>query len=72
MHFYSGPPMHFLSGVDKRMKNCNQQAAGMTGDTRKNFMSSCLSGEASHPKCAPGKSKPCGNTCIAIDKTCHK
>ena len=56
----------------QRMKDCNQQATGMTGDTRKSFMSSCLSGEASHPKCTPGKSKPCGNTCIALDKTCHK
>lgn len=26
-----------------RMGLCNQQAAGMTGDTRKHFMSQCLS-----------------------------
>lgn len=56
----------------QRMKDCNQQAAGMTGDARKSFMSGCLSGEASHPKCTPGKSKPCGNSCIALDKVCHK
>ena len=30
----------------QRMKDCNRQATGMTGDTRKSFMSSCLSGEA--------------------------
>lgn len=58
----------------QRMKDCNQQAAGMTGDARKGFMSSCLSGNqaAGAPKCTPGKSKPCGNSCISLDKTCHK
>jgi hypothetical protein len=30
----------------QRMKDCNTQASGMTGDTRKQFMSSCLSGSA--------------------------
>jgi hypothetical protein len=58
----------------QRMKDCNQQAAGMSGDARKTFMSSCLSGTqaAGAAKCTPGKSKPCGNSCIALDKTCHK
>ena len=59
----------------QRMKDCNQQAAGMTGDARKSFMSSCLSGKTAagnHPNCTPGKSKPCGNSCISLDKTCHK
>jgi hypothetical protein len=56
----------------QRMKDCNQQATGMTGDARKTFMSSCLSGTAGTPKCTPGKSKPCGNSCISLDKTCHK
>ena len=28
----------------QRMKDCNTQASGMTGDARKQFMSSCLSG----------------------------
>lgn len=23
------------------------------------------------PVCKPGKSKPCGKTCIAMDKECH-
>jgi hypothetical protein len=54
----------------QRMKDCNTQAAGMTGTARQNFMSSCLAGK--HPNCTPGKSKPCGNSCIAIDKVCHK
>ena len=54
----------------QRMKDCNAQAAGMAGTARQNFMSSCLKGE--HPRCTPGKSKPCGNSCIAIDKVCHK
>jgi psiF repeat-containing protein len=54
----------------ERMVDCNKQAAGMTGSARQTFMSSCLKGE--HPRCTPGKSKPCGNSCIALDKTCHK
>ena len=53
-----------------RMKDCNAQAAAMTGTARQTFMSSCLKGE--HPRCTPGKSKPCGNSCIALDKVCHK
>jgi hypothetical protein len=59
-----------------RMKECNTQAAGKTGDERKTFMSSCLSGasmtSAPHPNCNPAKSKPCGDSCISLDKTCHK
>jgi psiF repeat-containing protein len=54
----------------QRMKDCNAQAAGMTGTARQKFMSSCLAG--THPNCTPGKSKPCGNSCIALDKVCHK
>lgn len=57
----------------QRMKDCNTQATGMTGDTRKQFMSTCLSGGAAAtkgPQCTKGK--PCGNTCIAMDKVCHK
>jgi hypothetical protein len=53
-----------------RMKDCNAQAEGMTGSARQTFMSSCLSG--THPRCTPGKSKPCGNSCISVDKTCRK
>jgi len=58
----------------QRMKDCNTQASGMTGTARQNFMSSCLSNkpEAKHPNCNPAKSKPCGNSCIALDKVCHK
>jgi len=55
----------------QRMKDCNAQASGMAGDARKQFMSSCLSGgEAKGPHCTKGK--PCGNSCIAKDKVCHK
>ena len=25
-----------------------------------------------HPNCNPAKSKPCGNSCISLNKTCHK
>ena len=53
-----------------RMKDCNAQAEGLTGPARQTFMSSCLKG--AHPNCTPGKSKPCGNSCISLDKTCHK
>ena len=56
----------------QRMTDCNAQAKGMTGDARKNFMSSCLSGGSAGtqgPHCVNGK--PCGNTCIAKDKVCH-
>ena len=56
----------------QRMTDCNAQAKGMTGDARKTFMSSCLSGaaETKGPHCTKGK--PCGNSCIAMDKVCHK
>jgi hypothetical protein len=60
----------------QRMSECNTKAAGMTGDARKAFMASCLSNKppepAKHPNCNPAKSKPCGNSCISLDKTCHK
>jgi len=28
MHFYSGPPMHFLSGVDRRITYLLRRALG--------------------------------------------
>jgi hypothetical protein len=46
-----------------RMKDCNAQAAGKSGDDRKAFMKSCLSGNnaapaaASAPEAAPALSK---------------
>src|ERR1700738_1321743 len=61
-----------LSSQQQRMKDCNSQASGMSGDARKQFMSSCLSGAAAEPKkpnCVNGK--PCGNSCIAKDKVCR-
>jgi hypothetical protein len=62
-----------LNSQQQRMTDCNSQAKGMTGDARKQFMSSCLSGAGSEtkgPHCTKGK--PCGNSCIAMDKVCHK
>jgi len=62
-----------LTSQQQRMKDCNTQASGMSGDPRKQFMSSCLSGgtdEAKKPHCVNGK--PCGNSCIAKDQVCHK
>jgi len=62
-----------LNSQQQRMKDCNSQASGMTGDARTQFMSSCLSGsavETKKPSCVNGK--PCGNSCIAKDKVCHK
>jgi len=62
-----------LTTQQQKMRDCNTQASGMTGDTRKQFMSSCLSGstgETKGPHCTNGK--PCGNSCIAKDKVCHK
>jgi hypothetical protein len=31
-----------LNSQQQRMKDCNTQASGMSGDARKQFMSSCL------------------------------
>ena len=62
-----------LNPQQQRMTDCNAQAKGMTGDARKQFMSSCLRGgsaETKGPHCTKGK--PCGNSCIAMDKVCHK
>jgi hypothetical protein len=66
----SVPSLAADNSQQQRMKDCNAQAAGMAGPARQTFMSSCLSGK--HPNCTPGKSKPCGNSCIALDKVCHK
>jgi psiF repeat len=62
-----------LNSQQRRMKDCNVQASGMSGDARKQFMSSCLSGgsaETKKPHCVNGK--PCGNSCIAKNEVCHK
>jgi hypothetical protein len=63
-----------INPQQQRMTDCNAQAKGMTGDARQQFMSSCLSNkpsaEVKKPNCVNGK--PCGNTCIAKDKVCHK
>jgi len=62
-----------VNSQQQRMKDCNTQASGMSGDARKQFMSSCLSSGSAvtkGPHCTKGK--PCGNSCIAMDKVCHK
>ena len=62
-----------LTSQQQRMKDCNTQASAMSGDARKQFMSTCLSGGAAEtkgPHCTKGK--PCGNSCIAKDKICQK
>ena len=62
-----------LTSQQQKMKDCNAQASEMSGDARKQFMSSCLSGasaETKKPHCVNGK--PCGSSCIAKDKVCHQ
>jgi hypothetical protein len=69
----AAPASAQVNPQQQRMKDCNTQAKNMTGDARKAFMSSCLSGgsaETKKPKCVNGK--PCGNTCIAKDQVCHQ
>ena len=73
---WSAPGRAADNSQQQRMTECNTKAAGMTGDARKSFMSSCLSNKpaetTTHPNCNPAKSKPCGNSCISLDKTCRK
>ena len=62
-----------LNPQQQKMTEYNAQAKGMTGDARKTFMSTCLSGGSAETKksnCVNGK--PCGNTCITMDRVCHK
>ena len=69
----AAPASAQLTSQQQRMKDCNTRASGMSGDARKEFMSTCLSGgtaETKAPHCTKGK--PCGNSCIAQDKVCHK
>ena len=73
---WTAPAWAADNSQQQRMADCNAKAASMTGEARKSFMSSCLSNKpaetATHPNCNPAKSKPCGNSCISLDKTCHK
>jgi hypothetical protein len=46
----AAPASAQLSSQQQRMKDCNTQASGMTGDARKQFMSSCLSGSTAEVK----------------------
>jgi len=61
MAVLAAPASAQLTSQQQRMKDCNTQASSMTGDARKQFMSSCLSGaESKGPHCTKGK--PCGNS----------
>ena len=68
-----GTSAEALNSQQQRMKDCNGQASGMRGTERERFMSSCLSNkpaETKKPNCVKGK--PCGNSCIAMDKVCRQ
>ena len=39
----AAPASAQLTAQQQRMKDCNTKASGMTGDARKQFMSTCLS-----------------------------
>ena len=43
------PAAPAANSQQERMKDCNAKATGKTGDARKTFMSSCLSGKAPEP-----------------------
>ena len=69
----AAPAAAQLTSQQQRMKDCNAQASGISGDARKQFMSSCLSGataEATKPHCSKGKL--CGNSCIPKNEVCHQ
>ena len=55
----SAAPVMAETGQQNRMKECNAQASGKTGDARKAFMKSCLSGNTAAPAAAaaPAMSK---------------
>lgn len=49
--FCLSPMAHADNSQQNRMTECNKQASGKTGEERKTFMSSCLSGKtASTPQ----------------------
>ena len=50
--FAADPPAKPLTPQQQKMKDCNAQATGKTGDERKTFMSTCLS---SSTDAAPAK-----------------
>jgi hypothetical protein len=69
----AAPASAQLTAQQQRMKDCNTKASGMTGNARKQFMSTCLSSGSAETKVPHRtKGKPCGNSCIAIDEVCHK
>lgn len=48
-----------LTPQQQRMADCNHQATGKTGDTRKTFMSACLKGETATHQTQQEKMKTC-------------
>lgn len=54
-----------------RMKECNTEAKGKTGDARKAFMKSCLSGESAAPAAAaaPAKAEKAPATAPELSKS---
>ena len=69
----AAPASAQLSSQQQRMKDCNTQASGMTGDARKQvyeFLPQWVYCRGQKPNCVKGK--PCGNSCIAKDEVCHK
>ena len=47
------PAMAADNAQQDKMKACNTKATGMTGDARKDFMKTCLSGDAAAAPAAP-------------------
>jgi hypothetical protein len=62
-----------LTTQQQKMKDCNTQASGMSGDARKQFMSSCLSGGQAETKDrAAQKGSRVAIPASAMNKVCHK
>ena len=51
-------PAKTLSPQQQKMKDCNAQAAGKSGDERRSFMSTCLKGGAAKAPAASAASAP--------------
>ena len=67
-------PAFAESAQQNRMKDCNAQAKGKTGDERKTFMKSCLSGDAAAapataPVAAPAKAEKAPATAPGMSKS---
>ena len=49
----TGPAAKPATSQQQRMTDCNKQATGMKGDSRKTFMSGCLKGQSAAAPVAP-------------------